>query len=156
MRRGRGPAAGRQGDPDGATRDGDVVVRYGGEEFVVIAPATDGDGAVVAAERIRTAVAASGAELVDGRIVPLTVSAGVASLVDETDGRASSGPPTQRSWPPSAPAATGRQPGSAPAARRTRSARLLELGQAALERADREVAAGHGRDRPAVRLVRRS
>jgi diguanylate cyclase (GGDEF)-like protein len=70
-----------------ATREGDVVVRYGGEEFVVIAPATDGDGAVEAAERIRRAVAASGGELVDGRIVPLTVSAGVASLVDEADGR---------------------------------------------------------------------
>jgi diguanylate cyclase (GGDEF)-like protein len=71
----------------GATREGDVLVRYGGEEFVVIAPATDGDGAVAAAERIRAAVAASGAELVDGRDVQLTVSAGVASLVDETDGR---------------------------------------------------------------------
>jgi len=71
----------------GATREGDVLVRYGGEEFVVIAPATDGDGAVAAAERIRAAVAASGAELVDGRVVPLTVSAGVASLVDEIDGR---------------------------------------------------------------------
>jgi diguanylate cyclase (GGDEF)-like protein len=70
-----------------ATRDGDVVVRYGGEEFVVIAPATDGDGAVQAAERIRQAVAATGDELVDGRLVPITVSAGVASLVDETDGR---------------------------------------------------------------------
>ncbi len=70
-----------------ATREGDVLVRYGGEEFVVIAPATDGDGAVAAAERIRAAVAAAGAELVDGRIVPLTVSAGVASLVDESDGR---------------------------------------------------------------------
>lgn len=71
----------------GAVRDGDVVVRYGGEEFVVIAPGTDGDGAVVAAERIREAVAASGSEPVDGRLVPLTISAGVACLVDETDGR---------------------------------------------------------------------
>jgi diguanylate cyclase (GGDEF)-like protein len=71
----------------GAVREGDIVVRYGGEEFVVIAPATDGDGAVQAAERIRQAVAASGSELVDGRLVPLTISAGVASLVDETDGR---------------------------------------------------------------------
>ena len=70
-----------------AVRDGDIVVRYGGEEFVVIAPATDGDGGVEAAERIRDAVAESGSELVDGRIVPLTVSAGVASLVDEADGR---------------------------------------------------------------------
>jgi diguanylate cyclase (GGDEF)-like protein len=71
----------------GAVRDGDVVVRYGGEEFVVIAPGTDGEGAVVAAERIRQAVAASGTEPVDGRLVPLTISAGVACLVDETDGR---------------------------------------------------------------------
>jgi diguanylate cyclase (GGDEF)-like protein len=70
-----------------AIRDGDVVVRYGGEEFVVIAPATDGDGAVRAAERIRESVAASASELVDGRLVPLTISAGVASLVDESDGR---------------------------------------------------------------------
>jgi diguanylate cyclase (GGDEF)-like protein len=71
----------------GAVRDGDVVVRYGGEEFVVIAPGTDGEGAVVAAERIREAVAASSADPVDGRLVPLTISAGVACLVDETDGR---------------------------------------------------------------------
>ena len=70
-----------------AVRDGDVVVRYGGEEFVVIAPATDGDGAVQAAERIREFVAASASEPVDGQLVPLTVSAGVASLVDESDGR---------------------------------------------------------------------
>ena len=41
----------------------------------------------MAAERIREAVAASGAEAVDGRLVPLTISAGVACLVDETDGR---------------------------------------------------------------------
>ena len=43
----------------GAVRDGDVVVRYGGEEFVVIAPSTSDDGAVEAAERIRAAVAAA-------------------------------------------------------------------------------------------------
>jgi len=70
-----------------ATREGDVVIRYGGEEFVVIAPATDGTGAVYAAERIRAAVAAAGSEPIDGQLIPLTISAGVASLVDETDGR---------------------------------------------------------------------
>jgi diguanylate cyclase (GGDEF)-like protein len=71
----------------GATREGDIVIRYGGEEFVVIAPATDGAGAVQAAERIRHAVAASGSEPVDGHLIRLTISAGVASLVDESDGR---------------------------------------------------------------------
>jgi diguanylate cyclase (GGDEF)-like protein len=70
-----------------SVRDGDVVVRYGGEEFVVIAPATDGEGAVTAAERIRAAVAEATATPVDGRLIPLTISAGVASLVDERDGR---------------------------------------------------------------------
>ncbi len=70
-----------------AVREGDVVARYGGEEFVVIAPATNGEGGVEAAERIRAAVADTSSELVDGRYVPLTISAGVASLVDETDGR---------------------------------------------------------------------
>jgi diguanylate cyclase (GGDEF)-like protein len=71
----------------GAVREGDVVVRYGGEEFVVIAPNTDGAGAVLAAERIRQAVADAGSDPIDGRMIPMTISAGVASLVDETDGR---------------------------------------------------------------------
>jgi diguanylate cyclase (GGDEF)-like protein len=71
-----------------AVRDGDVVVRYGGEEFVVIAPGADDEDAVEIAERIRDAVSRSGEELVDGRRVPLTTSAGVACLVDESDGHA--------------------------------------------------------------------
>jgi diguanylate cyclase (GGDEF)-like protein len=70
----------------GAVRESDVVVRYGGEEFVVITPGTDDAGAVAIAERIRQAVGESGAEPVDGRIIPLTISAGVACLVDEPDG----------------------------------------------------------------------
>jgi diguanylate cyclase (GGDEF)-like protein len=69
-----------------AVRAGDIVVRYGGEEFVVIAPGTDDEGAVEIAERIREAVSRSGSELVDGRHIPLTTSAGVACLVDEPDG----------------------------------------------------------------------
>ncbi len=34
-------------------RSGDVITRYGGEEFLVILPATDKDGAKIAAEKIR-------------------------------------------------------------------------------------------------------
>ena len=55
----------------GAVREGDIVVRYGGEEFVVVAPGTDGDGAVNAAERIRDAAASS--QPIDGRMVPVTI-----------------------------------------------------------------------------------
>ncbi len=71
-----------------AVRDGDIVARYGGEEFVVIVPGTDEEGAVEIAERIRRTVSVSGDELIDGRRVPLTTSAGVACLVDESDGHA--------------------------------------------------------------------
>jgi diguanylate cyclase (GGDEF)-like protein len=71
----------------GAVREGDVVVRYGGEEFVVVTPGTDDDGAVEIAERIRHAVAHAGSEPIDGRMIPLTISGGVACLVDEPDGR---------------------------------------------------------------------
>ena len=37
-------------------RDIDVVARYGGEEFAVLLPETDLDGALIAAERLRTSV----------------------------------------------------------------------------------------------------
>jgi diguanylate cyclase (GGDEF)-like protein len=39
------------------TRDHDLVARYGGEEFAVLAPATDREGALQLAEKLRTAVA---------------------------------------------------------------------------------------------------
>ena len=70
-----------------AVREGDLVARYGGEEFVVIAPGTNDEGAMVIAERIRDAVASTANEPVDGHLVPITISAGVARLVDEPDGR---------------------------------------------------------------------
>ena len=72
-----------------AVRTGDIVARYGGEEFVVIAPDSGQDDAIVLAERIRSAVAAEAARPIDGLVIPLTISAGVASrLGEETDGRA--------------------------------------------------------------------
>lgn len=52
----------------------DVVGRYGGEEFAVLLPETDLDGAVVVAERIRAALASS--PLLDGD-VPIAISASI-------------------------------------------------------------------------------
>lgn len=73
----------------GAARTGDIVARYGGEEFVIIAPGASQDEAVGLAERIRLAVAGEARYPIDGIVVPLTISAGVASrLGDEADGRA--------------------------------------------------------------------
>ncbi len=72
-----------------AVRVGDTVARYGGEEFVVIAPGADTAEAVAVAERVRSAVAAASSAGTDGHGVPVTVSAGVATLLgDELDGRA--------------------------------------------------------------------
>ena len=78
--RGRGAPPRRPGDGRRRRATGDVVARYGGEEFVVIAPGTErATDAVGLAERIRAAVAAEALTPVDGLVVPLTISAGVAS-----------------------------------------------------------------------------
>ncbi len=71
-----------------SVRVGDTVARFGGEEFVVIAPSADTAEAVVIAERIRSAVAGVSVPL-EGIELRITVSAGVASLTeDELDGKA--------------------------------------------------------------------
>jgi diguanylate cyclase (GGDEF)-like protein len=41
-----------------ACRESDLVFRYGGDEFTVLCPGTDEDGAIGLAERIRAALAA--------------------------------------------------------------------------------------------------
>lgn len=56
-------------------RECDLVARYGGEEFCVILPATDPDGAILAAERFRAAIEAH--PWVER---PVTASFGVATL----------------------------------------------------------------------------
>jgi len=59
-------------------RAGDALGRHGGEEFFIVMPNTDADGASAAAERMRAALAA--APLVwRGRSVPLSASFGVAT-----------------------------------------------------------------------------
>jgi diguanylate cyclase (GGDEF)-like protein len=65
-----------------ALRKEDMLVRFGGEEFLVLLPDVAGPGAVVVAGRIRRAVAENEI-LVGGREFNLTVSLGVAARLDE-------------------------------------------------------------------------
>jgi diguanylate cyclase (GGDEF)-like protein len=65
-----------------ALRQEDMLVRYGGEEFLVLLPEVPGPGAVVVAGRIRKAVEAEPL-LVDGHTIAITVSVGVSARLDE-------------------------------------------------------------------------
>jgi diguanylate cyclase (GGDEF)-like protein len=62
-----------------ACRTEDLLCRYGGEEFVVLAPNTPAAAAIELAERIRTAVAAC-SWTHHGNLVQVTCSLGVADL----------------------------------------------------------------------------
>ncbi|HUP29411.1 MAG TPA: GGDEF domain-containing protein [Usitatibacter sp.] len=66
----------------GALRKEDMLVRFGGEEFLVLLPDVPGPGAVVVAGRIRRAVAAAEIEA-SGQRFALTASLGVAARLDE-------------------------------------------------------------------------
>ena len=59
-------------------RADDVIGRWGGEEFVIIAPQTSIEGAMALAERARCAVAEQTFDL-DDHDIPITVSVGCAS-----------------------------------------------------------------------------
>ncbi|HWK12827.1 MAG TPA: diguanylate cyclase, partial [Rhizobiaceae bacterium] len=60
--------------------------RYGGEEFVVVMPDTDGAIAGKVAERIRAEIAARPFTIAkDGSVVNVTVSVGVSSLLRPRD-----------------------------------------------------------------------
>jgi diguanylate cyclase (GGDEF)-like protein len=75
-------------------REIDTAARWGGEEFAVVLPGTDLEGAAHLAERVRRALARSEIVSTDGVRVPVTASFGVAAsglsttmseLVDEAD-----------------------------------------------------------------------
>ena len=63
---------------EGVMRQGDVFGRVGGEEFAALLPQTGPEGAVVLAERLRQRILAEPAT-VSGRVLPFTVSIGVAA-----------------------------------------------------------------------------
>ena len=63
-------------------RDTDVVCRYGGEEFGIVLPQTDLNGAKILAQRIKKKIADYDFEK-DSDIIKLTVSVGIA-LYDST------------------------------------------------------------------------
>ncbi|HYO90619.1 MAG TPA: GGDEF domain-containing protein, partial [Pyrinomonadaceae bacterium] len=67
-----------------AVRGSDMVFRHGGEEFLVLLPETNLEGAAALAEKIR--LAAEAQLFGSGHIFPLTLSAGVASLSEQESG----------------------------------------------------------------------
>lgn len=61
----------------GRLRGQDFLGRYGGEEFCVIAPDTDAEGALILAEHLRVAIASASFATKSGEL-PVTISIGVA------------------------------------------------------------------------------
>jgi diguanylate cyclase (GGDEF)-like protein len=68
---------------DAALRAEDAIGRWGGEEFLVVLPGTDEEGALSASERLREALAAHQPEEVMAHDLPVTVTIGVAEWQHE-------------------------------------------------------------------------
>jgi diguanylate cyclase (GGDEF)-like protein len=64
----------------GCLRESDFAGRYGGEEFLLLLPDTDRDGAMATAERVRTAIAAL---RIHGEDRAVTASLGLALMPDD-------------------------------------------------------------------------
>lgn len=67
-----------------SVRASDMVIRYGGEEFMIILQDTDGEGAELIAEKIRSAVEALKVQLT-GIILQKTISIGIAVFPTDSD-----------------------------------------------------------------------
>ncbi len=66
-------------------RASDALYRYGGEEFVILLPETDTQGALAAAESIRRKVADISIRLDGNQTIAVTISVGVACFPQDTD-----------------------------------------------------------------------
>jgi diguanylate cyclase (GGDEF)-like protein len=66
-------------------RAGDLVARYGGEDFVFIAPAIDGSGALAMAKKICDAISARGMPHAQSLFEHVTASIGVASIIPSAE-----------------------------------------------------------------------
>jgi diguanylate cyclase (GGDEF)-like protein len=66
-------------------RPGDLVARWGGEEFIVLLPNTDSKGAFIIADQIRRAVEATPVHIDDDIYAPIMVSIGTNTLYPSQD-----------------------------------------------------------------------
>lgn len=63
-------------------RNEDILARYGGEEFAIILKATDAEGTLILAERLRRLIDEYDFEF-EGQKLHVTISVGIASLVNQ-------------------------------------------------------------------------
>lgn len=63
-------------------RKGDLVCRFGGEEFVLLLHGANSENAFAIAERIRQEIAKEEIKTYDGKTISITISAGIATVTD--------------------------------------------------------------------------
>lgn len=66
-------------------RDEDIVARYGGDEFTIILPECDGNGAYTVAQRISEAISKEKLQAPDGTNVGITISIGISVFPEHTN-----------------------------------------------------------------------
>jgi diguanylate cyclase (GGDEF)-like protein len=62
------------------TRKGDTVARFGGEEFILLLPMTNKEGAVLSAEKMRQEIENMTVQLVNGLTIKVTASFGISDV----------------------------------------------------------------------------
>jgi diguanylate cyclase (GGDEF)-like protein len=68
---------------DRAIRKGDIAARFGGEEFLLVLPASAKEGAMQMAERVRTTLERTPITTAKGGRLYITASFGIASFVED-------------------------------------------------------------------------